>query len=1421
MDAPSEEVTVGSAVKARFGATEHGAVGTRWFDGVVTRDNGDGSFAIEYADGDVEERVERKYIKPSCGGADSSAAAAAEADQPARPKSSSSQGSATGDSSDGAAAGQEGRGRRMLKPTTVMVGGFAVKRQNMYDMEEGEGSVWDRELGEGASDPAFAARQRPAQQAAPAKKKAPPAKKPRVASAEEAVRARRRQEFKAAEAAAVKKRVAYLAPHAEVLSLFGCKLPKQGGAEAVPLDESLGQPSQVGPVVMRDYQLHGLRWLSMCHHNGLNGILADEMGLGKTLQTIAFLAHLKFDLGVGGPHLVVAPLSVLSSWMTELKRFCPGLASVKLHSSDPEERKRLMATISANPEAYDVVVTTFEMAKSPNVHTQLASRAWWRYLIVDEGHALKNDASQVSQALRSFHAAHKLLLTGTPLQNNLHELWALLHFLYEQEFPTSTAFDSAFNLNGKVGSVDNERLAAASRLLQPLMLRRTKGEVEKKLPPKLETTIHCPLSEMQLFWYKRLLLRESALLRDLESEHAEHAAGTGTDWKKLSSLLMQLRKCCNHPFLFPNVEPSGDEAYSTQLVDGSGKFQILQRLLAKLFAAGHRVVLFSQFTSTLDLLEDFLTHEGYKYGRLDGSTNRVQRTVDINAFNMPGSSRFVFLMSTRAGGLGINCQTADTCILFDSDWNPQVDLQAMARVHRIGQTKTVHLYRLVSPGTVEERIVQRAEKKLYLDQMVNRGSSSQAEAMEQVSTSEMLSMLKFGAQCCFASSEPPTDDQLDAIIDRSRKEGDRLGGAMTGVQRSADSFDASASELNLRQLGGVTYGQGSEHAGPAAVRDLEAVLGSANGGSGDINAEWEALQAGKKREKKGRFETQWVKGVGEVAVLRENNYTMGEEMPNQAAGRGRPSAFNRPTGRQVAGRDFLHEERCLVCWKGPLGGGKRAKVCKEAKGGKEASSSKDAGGGSQRKLGLHGELRGCDLCPAAFHLRCIGMAEEDATAWGIWACPHHSCSTCGRKAAAAGGLLFRCAVCPQAFCEDHLPAEALIMGENERFQALGAAHPKQGCYLLCKTACVKKSDKLGFGCGEASASAAAILGATGVDTTSSSGGKRKAAAQPAYKRDERTAWEKLQPGATKALAYLLRQPAAKLGATATAGFRARAQDANNLTTVELLHDLLFDSELTAGAKSKADRLAGLAPLVERLASWGGADREKGQAEARDEAAETYMRLVTTLEGLRTYQLQALAALIGAQRLSSQKGGEGALPSLRLTPVGVGLQPKFLASVMALFLSTPHEYALILDQRAGASDKSSTDLRASGDPGFLVNTIGSAPLYSRGKKMVVRGGQLVQPKPPPLPSQPQYRPIVQPKPPAASSSSAADQVDAQLARARAAALGGAAAPVSQTEVERMAVGLPPGWSVKVSKSTGKAYYVSPSNQATWSRPLPEQ
>jgi SWI/SNF-related matrix-associated actin-dependent regulator of chromatin subfamily A member 5 len=292
-----------------------------------------------------------------------------------------------------------------------------------------------------------------------------------------------------------------------------------------------------------------------------------------------------------------------------------------------------------------------------------------------------------------------------------------------------------------------------------------------------------------------------------------------------------------------------------------------------------------------------------------------------------------------------------------------------------------------------------------------------------------------------------------------------------GKQRTAADFDATAPMLNMRELQGCTYGDIPDKAA-TEVLHLAGVLGPANGGSTDILAEWQALQNGKRRERAGRMETVHVVGVGKVNVLKENSYTMGRDMPNKASGRVR--AEDKPQGRQLAGRDYAHEDRCLMCWKGP-------------KGGKAAAASTS----SYKKLGLGGTLRGCDHCPAAFHLRCLGMAEEDATGWGSWSCPHHSCDTCGRKAAAAGGLLFRCAVCPRAFCEDHLPAEALIMGECERFQALGAAHPKQGCYLLCKAACVKKSDDLGFGCGEASASAAAILGATGIDTTTGSS-KRKA-----------------------------------------------------------------------------------------------------------------------------------------------------------------------------------------------------------------------------------------------------------------------------------------------------------------------------------------
>ena len=332
--------------------------------------------------------------------------------------------------------------------------------------------------------------------------------------------------------------------------------------------------------------------------------------------------------------------------MTELKRFCPGLASVKLHSSDPEERKRLMATISANPEAYDVVVTTFEMAKSPNVHTQLASRAWWRYLIVDEGHALKNDASQVSQALRSFHAAHKLLLTGTPLQNNLHELWALMHFLHPELFYDSAVFDDAFDLGR--GQIDEAAISKCGQLLSAFMLRRLKREVLQSLPAKTEALVYVPMSATQCELSRQLLLSGAKVLARMQQsteEGREESGAVSKDWTAMQSLLLSLRKCCSHPQLFGSWMGEVASKCGEDLVSSSGKLATLNGLLDELLPQGHRGVLFSGWTSMLDLIEEFLKARGTLFARLDGSTNRVQRAIDIKAFNAPSSKLSVFLCS--------------------------------------------------------------------------------------------------------------------------------------------------------------------------------------------------------------------------------------------------------------------------------------------------------------------------------------------------------------------------------------------------------------------------------------------------------------------------------------------------------------------------------------------------------------------------------------------------------------------------------------------------------------------------------------------------------------------------------------------------------------------------------------------------------
>lgn len=421
------------------------------------------------------------------------------------------------------------------------------------------------------------------------------------------------------------------------------------------------QPDAIQTATLRDYQLEGLNWMYGMYQRNVGMILGDEMGLGKTLQTIALICQIhQSDSSVSGPSLVVCPLSVLYSWCSEVEKWAPSLKCLRFHNSNTES----LDTSQFND--YDIIITTYEMTRSPSLRI-LWARQCFNLLVLDEGHRIKNAEADVSQAVRRVHCETRVILTGTPLANNLVELYSLLNFLCPDVFTIVEPFAAAFDLTLNI--VDQEKLQMAHTLLQVFMLRRLKGQVEKLMPKKVETKIVCPLSTMQMWWYKAMLMKDISLLTSGE---------TKTKSKLLSNLIMQLRKVSIHPFLFPGAEDEDTSKTTlTELIGASGKLAVLDKLLRSLYSKkdGHRVVLFSQFTSVLDILDDYCSQRGWKYCRFDGSTQRAHRNYMIQSFNRPGSDTFLFLMSTRAGGLGINLQTADTCILFDSDWNPQPDIQ--------------------------------------------------------------------------------------------------------------------------------------------------------------------------------------------------------------------------------------------------------------------------------------------------------------------------------------------------------------------------------------------------------------------------------------------------------------------------------------------------------------------------------------------------------------------------------------------------------------------------------------------------------------------------------------------------------------------------------------------------------------------------
>jgi len=482
------------------------------------------------------------------------------------------------------------------------------------------------------------------------------------------------------------------------------------------------QPSYIKGGELRQFQLMGLNFLCLNWTRGNNVILADEMGLGKTVQSVSFLSWLRNDRLQEGPFLVVAPLSVIPAWCDTFNHWAPDLNYVVYLGPDSSRRiiRDNELLVDGNPKKpkFNVLVTSYDYILAD---WQFLQTIKWQVLAVDEAHRLKNRESQLYAKLFSFGVPCKILITGTPIQNNLGELAALLDFLNPGKVTIEGDLES---LSAADAQVQLENLHKA---ISPYILRRTKETVESDLPPKTEKIIRVELSDVQLEYYKNVLTRNYSALRDANGQKAS-----------LLNIMMELKKISNHPYMFPGVEDrvlAGSKRREDQikgLITSSGKMMLLDQLLTKLKKDNHRVLIFSQMVRMLDILSDYLSFRGYKFQRLDGTIAAGPRRMAINHFNAEDSEDFCFLLSTRAGGLGINLMTADTVIIFDSDWNPQADLQAMARAHRIGQKKPVNIYRLVSKETVEEEVLERARNKLLLEYLtIQAGVTDEGKAFRE------------------------------------------------------------------------------------------------------------------------------------------------------------------------------------------------------------------------------------------------------------------------------------------------------------------------------------------------------------------------------------------------------------------------------------------------------------------------------------------------------------------------------------------------------------------------------------------------------------------------------------------------------------------------------------------------------------------
>lgn len=513
--------------------------------------------------------------------------------------------------------------------------------------------------------------------------------------------------------------------HSAAFAEFLAKLADFDKIEDVPLPTALRSE-----IRFRPYQKHGYNWLAFLHRFGLNGILADDMGLGKTLQTLAVIQWAQQMTNSMLPSLIVCPTSVVNNWKSEVQKFFRGCGVIVYNGSNREKTLRHLQALlgvadcgSAGP----LVVTSYDVAR---IDHEKLNQISWLYVVVDEGHNIKNPDARRTKAIKTINGQHKLALTGTPIQNNLEELWSLFDFVMPGFLGSRTAFRDQYGQNGRI-NLDAVRKGNAplKERVHPFILRRLKEKVEKELPPKIVVDLKVELAPLQVTLYKQVI--DSPDYKRLVDEVTEKGVNRSRPF--ILAALTKLRAICNHPALAQSDRETDGLKYKD-----SGKLECLKELMEEVKDGEHRTLLFSQSTRMLNIIENCFPEWGISAIRLDGSTLPDKRSALVDQFNRTPAIH-CFLISTKAGGTGLNLTGADTVIFYDHDWNPANDRQAQDRAYRIGQTKPVTVYRLVSKGTIEEKILER---QLLKQSLADEIIGADEDGFKDLNKEELLALFK-------------------------------------------------------------------------------------------------------------------------------------------------------------------------------------------------------------------------------------------------------------------------------------------------------------------------------------------------------------------------------------------------------------------------------------------------------------------------------------------------------------------------------------------------------------------------------------------------------------------------------------------------------------------------------------------------------